>query len=87
VDLRNDTLSACQVDDDCRLRWGNNCCEDCGGGNTEQLIAYNKNVSLEAEICDPNVGACPPCAPPPYPKFILPLCGPDKHCMWTVIGP
>lgn len=87
VDLRTDALSACSSDDECRVRWGSNCCEDCGGGNPDLLIAYNKNASLEAEVCDPAAGACPPCAPPPYPKAILPLCGPDGHCTYTIVGP
>jgi len=87
VDLRTDSLSTCTADSDCRLRWGSDCCEDCGGGNTEQLIVYNKNANLEAEVCPPNGGACPPCAPPAYPPYVLPYCGPDKHCTWTIVGP
>jgi hypothetical protein len=87
VDIRKDQLSACTGDDECRVRWGSNCCEDCGGGNTETLVAYNKNKSLEAEVCDPSSGACPPCAPPPYPSYILPYCGQDGHCTWTLVGP
>ncbi|MBE7485145.1 MAG: hypothetical protein HS104_34905 [Polyangiaceae bacterium] len=87
VNLRDDSLSACQSDSDCRVRWGSDCCEDCGGGNPDQLVAYNKDKSLEAEVCNPNDGACPPCAPPPYPKSILPYCGPDGHCTYTIVGP
>ena len=87
IDLRKDALSACKSHDDCRLRWGSNCCESCGGGVEQQLIAYNKNANLEAEVCQPNGGACPPCVPPPYPSYLLPICGADAHCSWTVIGP
>ena len=87
VNLREDSLSACQLDDDCRLRWGSSCCESCGGGSEQNLIAYNKNANLEAEVCEPNGGACPPCAPPAYPPHLLPLCGADKHCTWTIVGP
>lgn len=87
VDLRADTLSSCDSDADCRLRWGTSCCEDCGGGAPERLVAYSTNANLEAEVCPPNGGACPPCAPPPYPPYILPYCGPDSHCTWTLVGP
>lgn len=86
VDLRQDALSACAKDDDCRLRWGSGCCEDCGG-NANELVVYSTSANLEAEVCNPGGGACPPCAPPPYPPYILPLCGEDKHCRYTVVGP
>ncbi len=84
ADLRKDPLSACQTDSDCRVRWGSNCCEDCAGGNP---VAYNKNASLEAEVCSPNSGDCAPCAPPPYPPTVLPYCGADGHCAWALVGP
>ena len=85
VDLREDQLSACKSDSDCALRWGMGCCEDCGGGNEQNLVAYNKNASLE--LCDPKGGACPPCMPPPYPSYVLPYCGPNGHCALTIVGP
>lgn len=87
VNLRNDELSACKSHDECRVRWGSDCCESCGAPDQETLIAYNKNVSLEQHVCDPKSGACPPCAPPPYPSYILPICGGDGHCTWTLVGP
>jgi hypothetical protein len=86
VDLRRDELSACNTPDDCRVRWGSRCCESCGGDNHDELVAYNKNVSLEKEVCSPFGGACPPCAPAPYPDYILPICV-DGHCSWTLVGP
>ena len=87
VDLRKDELSACKSHDECRVRWGSDCCESCGVPNAESLIAYNKNVSLEQQVCDPKSGGCPPCAPPPYPPYILPICGSDGHCTTTLVGP
>jgi len=87
VDLKKDALSACQSDADCRLRWGSDCCEDCAAFGTDNLISYSASQNLEAEVCKPGGGACPPCAPPPYPKSVLPVCGPDKHCTWTLVGP
>ncbi|MCC6213823.1 MAG: hypothetical protein IT376_03070 [Polyangiaceae bacterium] len=87
LDLRHDQLSECQSDSDCRVRWGTDCCEDCGGGPTDRLVAYSARANLEAEVCPPNGGACPPCAPPPYPPYVLPYCGPDAHCAWTIVGP
>ena len=82
-----DKIVSCKTNEDCRVRWGSNCCEDCGGGDTDQLIAYNKNANLEAEVCGPYGGACPPCMPPPYPPYILPVCSKEGHCYMTVIGP
>lgn len=87
LDLRTDELSACKSDDDCRLRWGSGCCETCSPMGPDSLITYNKNANLEAQVCEPNGGACPPCAPPPYPKPSLPYCGPDGHCRITIVGP
>lgn len=85
VDLRRDELSACNTPDDCRMRWGSGCCESCSS-NHEELIVYNKNVNLEQEVCPPVGGACPPCAPAPYPDYILPICV-DGHCSRTLVGP
>jgi len=85
VDLRSDTLSICTADTDCRLRWGTGCCESCGG-TPDDIVSYNKNANLEAEVCEPNGGACPPCAPPEYPKYILAYCA-QGHCKTTIVGP
>ncbi len=86
VDLRRDELSACKTQGDCRLRWGSRCCESCGEGKPDELIAYNKNANLEQEVCSPFAGACPPCAPPPIPSHFVPTCV-QGHCSWTLVGP
>lgn len=85
VDLRQDDLSACNADSDCKLRWGSNCCESCSG-NQEDIIVYNKNASFAAEVCGPFGGACPPCMPPEFPEYLLPYCD-AGHCRWTLVGP
>lgn len=64
-DIRTSELSACKTKDDCRLRWGSGCCQNCAGSSWD-LIAYNKNVAFEQLVCDP-AGDCPPCLPQPFP--------------------
>jgi hypothetical protein len=84
VDLRLDSLSACSTSADCRLRFGTSCCESCGGTEND-LVAYNKNANLEAEVCAPNGGACPPCVPPPYPDTAAAFCN-NGHCEVDLAG-
>ena len=38
VDLRKDELSACKSHDECRVRWGSDCCESCGVPNADCLL-------------------------------------------------
>jgi hypothetical protein len=73
VDVRSDAISACNGDQDCRLRYGSSCCELCNG-IPQQLIAVRTDGQLEKEVCSPFEGACPPCAPPGYPAGALALC-------------
>jgi hypothetical protein len=75
LDIRRDAVSACQTDDDCRLRV-KGCCE-CGG---DGLIAMNgsKESGYGALVCDP-MQPCPACAPI-YPDDREARCGNDGHC-------
>lgn len=79
LDVRQLALSACAVDDDCRLRV-TGCCE-CGG-NTEPwaLIAIARTglAAYQQLVCDPGQ-ACPECAPQ-YPDTVVAICAPDGHC-------
>jgi hypothetical protein len=81
VDVRADALSACNTSADCRLRWGSSCCESCASFS-EELIALKNDASLEEVVCDPLAGACPPCAPQPYPSEAKAECI-AGHCQVT----
>jgi hypothetical protein len=78
TDLFVSSISACQVDDDCRLRWGVLCCETCFPMVDGDLVA----VSRTANLCSPNQG-CDPCGSPPYPSGATALCR-NGHC---AVGP
>jgi hypothetical protein len=79
LDIREDLLTSCGGDAQCRLRWGTQCCEGCSNPN-EMLVAVNSQVDYEATICGSQHGGCPPCAPPPYPAEARAVCGLDYHC-------
>jgi hypothetical protein len=80
VDVRNDELSQCVTDADCRLRWGASCCESCGAGAVDQLTALSLLVNLDAALCG-SAGGCPlDCVPPPYPAEAIAYCGQNGHC-------
>lgn len=82
IDVRLDAISECATDSDCRLRAGNGCCEACAVAETSQLIALSKSKGgeLEAQVCDPAAGACPPCVPT-YPAGVTAICDPTtRHC-------
>jgi len=86
IDVRADVLSECTKDDDCRLRAGNGCCENCAVAELSALIAVSKSKGgeLEAQVCDPLAGACPPCVPV-YPAGVAATCDPaTRHCRVTV---
>lgn len=86
VDVRTDVVAECAKDDDCRLRAGNGCCEACSVVDVSQLIALSKTRGgeLEAQVCDPLAGACPPCVPV-YPSGVTATCNTaTKRCQVTV---
>jgi hypothetical protein len=78
VDIRTDAISACDLDQDCRLRFGADCCESCYGHPTE-LVAVRADGQLEQEVCNPQFGACDPCVPPAYPTDAAAECV-AGHC-------
>ncbi len=73
LDLRQTDLTSCKTKNDCRLRWGSDCCESCAG-NSLELVAVSNDGALENAVCGPTDGACPPCAPQPFPP------GSDVDC-------
>jgi hypothetical protein len=78
IDIRQDLLTSCGTNEQCRLRWGTQCCEACGTRN-ELLVAVNSQVNYEATVCGSQM-ACPDCVVGPYPADARAVCGPSNHC-------
>ncbi len=57
VDVRETDAVACQVDSDCRLRVGTDCCERCAG----EPIAVNRSEAFSSLFCPAGVPPCPSC--------------------------
>ena len=79
-DLRDDALSHCTADSDCKLRYPG-CCESCGGPSSE-LIAMRKDAEEEwgRTTCESPGLPCPPCVPS-YPTGASAKCDPTLgHC-------
>jgi hypothetical protein len=69
-------LRSCTDDGDCRLRWGADCYEPCGGiAECDGLTAMNVNAgsTLADLVCDPDAPPPPPCQPT-YPDNAVALC-------------
>lgn len=82
VDLYQSDLSACTQDSDCKLRYGNTCCEPCGDPSAETslvAIAASKAGEYKSQVCPPAAPACPPCMPT-YPAGMMAACGGNGHC-------
>jgi len=63
IDLREDAVTACSSEGDCRVRRGNQCCEGCGGSG--DLIAVRVDGSFEKLVCGGGAISCPACDPGP----------------------
>jgi hypothetical protein len=81
IDLRNDAMSACATDADCRLRWGGECCE-CGAAPYQLVaLASASEPALDAILCAPATSCTRHCAPMPYPTDKKAVCNPTTlHC-------
>jgi hypothetical protein len=79
IDIRQDKLTSCSTEAQCRLRWGTTCCEPCGTPAPAMLVAVNSQVSYDQTVCGTGTG-CPDCVTAPYPTAARALCGPDNHC-------
>jgi len=77
VDVREDELSACTIDADCRLRWGTGCCEGCGAGDASELVAFNASVNFTQVLCGSMLPPC--CGPSGYPSNASAVCD-NGHC-------
>jgi hypothetical protein len=80
ADVRTHAVSACDVDSDCRLRYGAGCCESTCSGSEEQLTAVNtsQETTLTGLVCGGDGFACDACVPQ-YPLDAAPVCL-SGHC-------
>jgi hypothetical protein len=78
IDIRTDEVTSCQLDDECVLRFGSDCCEACNSIIME-LVAVRADGKLQQQVCSPLSGACPPCMPPDYPDGAKAQCV-AGHC-------
>jgi Kunitz/Bovine pancreatic trypsin inhibitor domain len=60
LDLRNSPATACEKDQDCKVRNGTNCCEAC---SSDQPIAVRNDGSFEELLCAGGPVPCPACIP------------------------
>lgn len=77
-DVRVSELSACETDDDCRLRSGLNCCEGCVNGN---WVAVSSDFDRVYDaLCGGAPVPCPACDPI-QPENLEAICGAEGHCV------
>ncbi|HVU05410.1 MAG TPA: hypothetical protein VHE30_26870 [Polyangiaceae bacterium] len=77
-DVREEDLSACTKDDDCRLRYPD-CCETCGPNPSLLIaIATSRAEDYREKTCKTGQ-SCPKCAVF-YPAGWSATCGADEHC-------
>jgi hypothetical protein len=78
IDIRQDLLTSCGTDEQCRLRWDTGCYE-AGGTAIELLVAVSSQVNYDRTVCG-NQMPCPSCVVDAYPANAKAVCGPDFHC-------
>lgn len=80
ADTRTHAVSACTADEQCALRNGTECCENCNELQSYELtaVASGADPSLMELVCAPEI-ACPPCVPI-YPADVIAICSNDGHC-------
>jgi hypothetical protein len=78
IDLNEHEASACETDDDCRVRTPD-CCPCGGDTSVGRLIGVSSERAYAELVCDPEQ-ACPECEPD-YPSEVTVSCGPDDHCV------
>ena len=79
IDIRQDKLTSCSTEAQCRLRWGTTCCQPCGTPPPVMLVAVNSQVSYDETVCGTGTG-CPDCVTAALPTNAKALCGADNHC-------
>lgn len=74
ADVMTEAWNQCQINEDCVLRVGTDCCESCTLGSYDDLIAVPVGSSgLGERVCDDEPAPCPPCAPT-YPAEAAAIC-------------
>lgn len=74
-DVRTSVVSACKLDEDCRIRNGNSCCSTCG---EKRSIAVSNDGGFEQLVCGDKPPPCPACEPEPTNEVAV--CGEAGHC-------
>ena len=74
-DIRKSAVTACNTEQDCRLRSGTQCCEGCGS----DLVSVANNGGLEKLVCGDMPTACPAIACAPNPSTGVSYCD-AGHC-------
>jgi hypothetical protein len=78
IDLLEHEASACESDDDCRVRTPD-CCPCGGDTDPGRLIGVSSENAYASLVCDP-AQACPECLPV-YPGEVSVSCSSDDHCV------
>jgi hypothetical protein len=78
VDVRTSSLSKCEQDNQCYLRYGTSCC-DCG--TIGDLIAVSSLADVDVTFCGLNGGCAADCVSPPPPLGIAAYCSSSGHCL------
>jgi len=71
IDVTVDELAACNVNEDCALRWGTGCCQACDMNSTD-LIAVSRTANTTAAFCGKAVPPC--CGPAAFPSNARAAC-------------
>jgi hypothetical protein len=75
-DIRESDVTACAAPEDCKLRVGTACCENCGGGD---VVAVRNDGSFEKLVCGDVLPPCAACEPPVR-IFADAICSPSGRC-------
>jgi hypothetical protein len=77
-DARATELTDCSVREDCRLRAGLECCEDCNASR-QSFIAINAEADVRSWLCGDWPGGCGACVPIP-PANLSVVCYDNGTC-------
>jgi trypsin inhibitor len=77
-DIRESDVTACTAAEDCKLRMGTACCENCAGGGGD-VVAVRNDGSFEKLVCGDVLPPCSACEPPVR-IFADASCNPNGRC-------
>jgi hypothetical protein len=78
IDARETELTDCEVREDCRLRVGLSCCEDCSP-TRDAFIAVNAAADVRSVVCGNFPGGCAGCVPTVPPNLSV-VCNGNGKC-------